>query len=131
MAIALRRKDDSNVVEVVVSGRLTHQDYVHFVPEVDAAVKKHGRIRLLLDMKEFRGWNAKALWDDTKFALKHYSHISRIAMVGESTWEKWMSNLCRPFTRAEVRYFDRPSIQEARRWMAEPRVSTPPEKEVQ
>ena len=59
------------------------------------------------------GWNAGALWEDTKFAIKHFSDIERIAMVGETKWQHSMATFCKPFTKATSRYFDHAEAAEA------------------
>ena len=76
-------------------------------------------MRVLFDMTGFHGWDVGALWEDTKFAIKHFSDIERLAMVGETKWEKGMATFCRPFTKATIRYFDHANAAEARKWLAE------------
>ena len=117
MAIELTEKNDGKLLEVRVSGKLVHEDYQHFVPEFDRLAEKHGKIRVLFDMVDFHGWEAAALWDDTKFYLRHNARIERLAMVGNKKWEEWMAVFCRPFTSAQIRYFDREEIDDARTWL--------------
>ena len=117
MAIKLVEKQDGKVLEVEVSGKLVHDDYQRFVPEFERLVQQHGKIRVLFEMVDFHGWEAAALWDDVKFDLKHFSDIERLAIVGDKKWEKGMSVFCRPFTTAQIRYFDRAAISEARAWI--------------
>jgi hypothetical protein len=122
MAIVCNPKKETNVLEVAVTGKLRREDYDRFAPEIERMVEKHGKIRVLLDMVGFQGWRDKeALWDETKFAWRHSADFSRIAMVGETGWEEWMSRLCRPFTSAEVRFYQRRQMSRARAWLAEPR----------
>ena len=52
------------------------------------------------------------------FDFKHFADIERLAMVGEKKWEEWMAKFCRPFTNAEIRYFDQSQAEEARSWIA-------------
>jgi hypothetical protein len=117
MAIELSEKNGGKLLEVRVSGKLVHEDYQRFVPEFDRLVEEHGKIRVLFEMVDFHGWQAEALWDDAKLGMRHYSDIERLAMVGDRKWEKWMSVVCRPFTTARIRYFDREEIHEARAWL--------------
>jgi len=116
MATHLNEANGGKLLEVRVSGKLTHDDYQHFVPEFERLVQQHGKIRVLFVMTDFHGWEAGALWDDIKFDLKHFSDIERLAMVGEKRWEKGMSVFCRPFTSATIRFFD--DIEQARAWLA-------------
>jgi hypothetical protein len=117
MAIQLTERNNGNILEVQVRGKLVHEDYQHFVPEFERLVKEHGKIRVLFEMTGFHGWNASALWDDIKFDLKHFSDIERLAMVGDRKWEKGMSVFCKPFTTAKIRYFDIAQTTEARAWL--------------
>ena len=78
------------------------------------------KIRVLIEMIDFHGWEERALWDDIKFDVKHFSDIERLAMVGEKKWEKGMSVFCKPFTTAKIRYFDHAAIADARAWLEEP-----------
>lgn len=118
MGTRLTERNGGKVLEVAVSGKLTHGDYEHFVPAFERLAKQHGKIRVLFEMTDFHGWEGAALWDDIKFGLKHFSDIERLAMVGDKQWEKGMSVFCRPFTTATVRYFDHAAIENARAWLA-------------
>lgn len=117
MAIKLTEKLDGKILEVSVSGKLTDQDYQLFVPEFGRLAKQHGKIRVLFEMSQFHGWEVKAAWDDLKLGVKHYRDIERLAMVGENSWQQWMAVFCRPFTTAEIRYFDHSALDEARAWI--------------
>ncbi len=117
MSIELQEKNDGKVVEVKATERLTTEDYQRFVPEIERLVKQHGKIRLLFEMHDFHGWTAGALWQDLKFDLKHFRDIERLALVGERKWQKGMATFCKPFTTAEIRYFDQAQADEARTWL--------------
>jgi hypothetical protein len=116
MAVELEELAAGKVLDIHVSGKLVKDDYKHFVPEVERLIQQHGKIRVLLEMTDFHGWDARGLWEDIKFDLKHFSDVERVAMVGESKWQKGMSQFCRPFTSAKIRYFDRSALDEARQW---------------
>jgi len=90
-----------------------------FVPSIDAAIAKGGKARLLAQFHDFQGWDLHALWDDIKFSATHCTKIERVALVGEKTWEKWMTCVCKPFTMAKVQYFDASNIAAAWAWLKE------------
>ena len=118
MAVALTEKADGTILEIVISDKLTKEDYETFVPEVDRLVKKHGKISILFDMRDFHGWELAAMWEDTKFAAGHFRDLDKIAMIGEKKWEEWMAKVCNPFTSAEIRYFDHDHLDKAASWIA-------------
>jgi len=116
MSFAIHEELDGKLIEVDVTGKLTAEDYRQFVPMTEAAIQRHGKVRILFVMHHFHGWEAGALWEDIKFDLKHFAHIERLAIVGESKWEHGMALFCRPFTTANIRYFDQTQLQQAREW---------------
>ena len=107
------------VLAFKMSGKLHDEDYKRFVPMVDAAIAKEGKVRLLAQFEDFQGWDLHALWDDTKFATTHCTKIERIALVGDKKWQEWMAKVCKPFTMAKIKYFDASEIEAARAWVAE------------
>jgi len=121
--IELQSDADGKVLSVKMSGKLSTEDYERFVPEVEGLIKKHGKIRILLQMHDFHGWSVGALWEDIKFDIKHFSDIERLAMVGDRKWEAGMAAFCKPFTTAKVRYFDVSDMDQARQWIEESSAS--------
>ena len=117
MTVKLNEKNDGKLMEVQLSGKLDKEDYQHFVPEVERLVKKYGKIRMLVEMHDFHGWSAGALWEDIKFDVKHFSDIERLALVGETRWEHDMAAFCKPFTTAKIRYFEHDKSKEAHDWL--------------
>lgn len=118
--IKLTQDPKTPLLEVQLSGKLHDADYKEFVPAVDAAVAAHGKVRMLVRLHDFHGWDLHALWDDTKFAATHCNAIERLAIVGEKKWEEWMAKVCKPFTRAKVKYFDAVELASAGEWLRGP-----------
>ncbi len=117
MAVEVQELEGGKLVEVRASGKLSKQDYEHFVPIMERLIGEQGKIRVLFEMHDFHGWEAGALWEDIKFDMKHFRDIERLALVGESKWEQGMSVFCKPFTTATIRYFDVKDIDAAREWI--------------
>ncbi len=107
-----------NLLGFKLSGKLHDEDYKHFVPAIDAAAGS-GKVRLLAQFHDFHGWDAQALWDDIKFSTTHCTKFEKIAIVGETTWQKWMAVVCKPFTMAKVQYFEASKIDDAWAWLAQ------------
>jgi len=119
MPIQLIEANEGTMLVVHVSGKLVKTDYEQFVPKFERLVRQHGKLRVLFDMTGFHGWEAGALWEDTKFGIKHFADIERLAMVGEKKWQHGMATFCKPFTKATIRYFDHVDAAEARNWLDE------------
>lgn len=119
MSVELQEQARGKILTVRATGKLTSEDYKRFVPEVERLIKEHGKIRVLFETHDFHGWDAGALWQDIKFDVKHWRDIERLAIVGEKKWEKGMAAFCKPFTTAEIRYFEHDRLDGARGWIEE------------
>jgi hypothetical protein len=107
------------IVSFKLSGKLHDSDYKQFVPAVEAALTAEGKLRLFVQFEDFHGWDLHAAWDDFKFGIKHYADFERIAMVGDCQWQTWMAKLCKPFTKAKIKYFDALEVDSAWAWLRE------------
>ena len=51
------------VLEVDLHGKLTREDFERLGPQTDKLIERHGKIRILVTMHDFEGWDAGALWE--------------------------------------------------------------------
>ena len=109
--------DTPPVLEIIATGRIEKADYEQLVPAIEALIEQRGRVRMLIELRDFEGWTAGALWEDLKFDYRHFSDIERIVVIGESAWAKGVTAFYKPFTRAEVRFRGPDELEEARDWL--------------
>ncbi|NMH64899.1 STAS/SEC14 domain-containing protein [Shewanella salipaludis] len=94
-------------VNIKAVGKLTHADYEYMVPMLESAIAgvKSPDIYAFLDVTEMDGWEARAMWDDLKLGLKHGHQFEKIAILGKTELQHWMSRMADWFTPIKVRYF--------------------------
>ena len=105
---------------VRLSGKLGADDYRRFGPEIEEYLENSPQPRLLVEMHDFHGWSLGGLWEDIKFDFRHFADLDRVALVGDRKWERGMAQVCRPFTKAQVRFFDHHEVDQARDWLSAP-----------
>ncbi len=108
-----------HVVAIRASGRLTDEDYKHFLPILEDLINREGPVSLFVDMEDFEGWDMKAAWDDVKFGITHDVDFKRIAIIGDKPWMEWMTRISDIFFSAEMRYFSVAEKQQAMNWLQE------------
>ena len=118
-SIEVSMEDGGKLLIIQIAGKLHKDDYQDFVPVVERAVQENGKVRILVQVHDFHGWDASALWQDVKFDAVHFNHIERLAIVADRTWEEWMAKFCHPFTTATIRYFPAEELAAAHAWIAE------------
>lgn len=111
-------KIEGNVIYTFAKQKLTPADYERLLPQLEQLVKQHGKIRWYFEMEDFHGWEPRAAWQDLKFDLSHARNLEKIAMVGDKDWEKWLSNIMKPFTPAEIKFFHLADAAQAKAWIA-------------
>ena len=86
-------ESSGKVVGYKIVGKLASSDYDTLEQEVKALVKKEGSIRLLFDMAGYKGKTAQGWIADYKFGHELRNKVEKMAVVGDTTWEKWLTHL--------------------------------------
>lgn len=113
---------EDNIVAFRISGKLTHEDYQNFLPRLESLIEENGKLSVLLELHDFKGWDLEAAWDDFRFLEEHPDAFERIAVVGKGRLMRWMTAMTAPFVGAEVRYFEEDELSKAWDWLREPRL---------
>lgn len=104
----VKKVDDDIFLEVLIRGKLTHEDYERFVPLVENLVysSKQPKISVLADIRGFVGWELEAMWDDFKFSMKHFMRFDKVAVVGDKKWEEIVIKISNLVTPYDSKFFD-------------------------
>lgn len=108
---------ESNIIYTLVTGTVVKEDMEKLLPILKDKIQKFGKARWYYEMKDFNGWKPDAFWEDVMFDLKHANDFEKVAMVGEKKWQEWMTQIMKPFTSAEIKYFDLEDKQAAKDWI--------------
>jgi len=106
-----------NVIATIANGKLQQQDIEKVHPIIHAILDKGLKIRWYLEMNNFEGWNIKGLWKDFKMDVAHERDYERIAVVGEKKWQEWAREFMKPFTNANIKYFEISQKEDAKKWI--------------
>ena len=120
MPIEMREESGGKVLEVELIGTLVKADYPPLIGEFRRLAGLYGKIRVLLDMSSFHGWEPGALWEEMKFDLQHLDEMERLAVVGDTKWEHAIAELAKAVFPSATRYFDIEDAAQARAWIAGP-----------
>ncbi len=108
-----------HVLGVEARGRITDADYREvLIPEAERKLARHKALRLFyVAGKDFYGYDAHAMWDDTAFALKHWTSFSGIALVTDVPWLRAMAHAFAPLFPGVVKVFDLADRRAAEKWI--------------
>jgi hypothetical protein len=110
-----------NVVGFAAKGTVTADDYESvIIPAVEAMFSRLNKIRFLYQLgEEFSGFEAGAMWDDTKLGLKHLRGWERMAVVSDVEWIRAAVKVFGLAIPGQVRAFHNREFAEAMQWIAE------------
>ena len=110
------------VLGLRASGKVTSDDYEHVViPAVERALTVTATIRLLYHLgPEFKGYEASAMWDDTRLGLTDLAEWERVAFVSGQDWLRASVRAMGLLVPCPVRVFANADLDQARAWICEP-----------
>jgi len=99
------------------SGKVTGEEYQHFITAVDERRAAHGTVNLVVQLTDFALYGDwEALKQDWQFAFGAYTTVERAAFVGDQKWIAWFVELINPFTKAEEKHFADDQFAQACEW---------------
>jgi hypothetical protein len=111
-----------DVIGIVATGKITEKDYTKIlVPATEEKLKQHGKIKMLFVLHNMTGMELGAMWKDANFGMKHWTHLSHIALVTSHNWVRGMTTIFTPLFPGEVKVFEMSQLEEARAWIIHPR----------
>lgn len=111
-------ESSGSVIGYRFSGAIGKEDYAVLVPEMEKLVEENGEAQILCDLTGFTSERPSAWLDDLRFGREFHSKISKMAIVGEHHWEKWIAKIAAPLYARDVRYF--PKAEQAWEWLRTP-----------
>ncbi|MGD9867025.1 MAG: STAS/SEC14 domain-containing protein [Hyphomicrobiales bacterium] len=118
--LGYKEDDRLGIIEITVSGRVTAKEFEAVAGRIEAAIARHGKVRVLERIEDFKGMEARAFWEDLVFSLRHLNDFSRCAVVSDKQWSTIWSELVGPLMRCEVEHFSLGEMEAARAWLAWP-----------
>ncbi len=117
ISVGIRRIGEYVYMQMNITGKLEHEDYMLMVPMLENAIKgmDKPKIEVLIDASNFEGWSLEAAWDDLKFGMKHKDEFTKIAFVGNKKYEEYGIKISNWFLSGEMRYFE--DIDAAKEWI--------------
>ncbi len=113
------QQEEGNLGVLRISGLLRKS-------EMDTALRAEAgkwspetRVKVLVVLENFEGWERGADWGDITFLLEHDHQIDKIAIVAESKWEKETLMFAgKGFRRGQVKFFPPNQLAVARAWLS-------------
>lgn len=108
-----------NVLGYHFSGKLTEAEVKEVYREIEAAVEKHGKVRLLVEMGDLSTPELQAAWEDLKRTPQWIKDLEKMALVGDDRWQRWATSLTDLISQGEAEFFRPDELDKAWYWVRE------------
>lgn len=105
-------------ISIRASGWVRARDYARFESRFSEEIGRwHRPVPLLLDMRGFRGWTPGGLVRDIIWDVRNRSTFSKIAVIGDAIWHRWITAAGAPLFHARLKFFDAAEEHSALTWL--------------
>jgi hypothetical protein len=104
---------------VACEGHVTREDYEKIlIPRLNEALARRGKIRIYYEIgPTFAGFEAGAVWEDTKIGLEHLSRYEKMALVTDVPWIRLAVGAFRFLMPGRLAVFPMSQVEKARAWI--------------
>jgi hypothetical protein len=115
----LEKVPDTNILLVTAKGKITDDDYEDvLIPAIESTLQKFDKVRILVQLgEEYDGFEAEAMWDDTKVGLKNFTHFEKCAIVSDLKWLRRSIKAFGFLIPGEVKLFSNEELAAATGWI--------------
>ena len=114
--IEYKNNSDNSIVELAIDGKLTEADFKTLTANVEVDFAKHGKLRVLEDIRSFKGMNLGVLWAAFQ-QFGRINDVSHAAIVVDMKWLHTVAESVSGLYPFEIKVFERSQIEAARAWL--------------
>jgi SpoIIAA-like len=116
--IEYKSNPNNNIIEIIIEGVITEEDFDQVIAQFEIDIAKHGKLRILEEIRHFDGIDPLALWKDMRFGFTHLNDFTHAAFVADAKWIRTIAEAFGNVLSAEVKAFEPSQIDEARNWLS-------------
>ena len=107
----------NGVLHVQLIGKLDTEAYTGIDEQLDAFIRENKDFSLLLDLREFDGWQGlSGVLQHLSLVRTRAKYPRRVAVLGNSGWQRMGERIVSRFVNAEAGWFEDPAM--AQNWVA-------------
>ncbi|WP_439522339.1 STAS/SEC14 domain-containing protein [Marivita sp.] len=108
------------VLHVSLLGKLDTEQYENDLEDLNDFIAGHEKIRLLVDLRKFDGWQGLgALRDHFHLVRGHAGRVERAAIVGDAGWQEMAVQIGKRAFDLDARHFSADDFEAAKSWLVE------------
>jgi hypothetical protein len=78
---------ENGIITLKVTGQLTQPELAQAQRTMGAILRMKGKMRILVLVEDFQGWDKAGNWGDVSFLNEHDQNMERMAIVADEKWK--------------------------------------------
>lgn len=107
---------EGRVLGYAVKDQITEKDLQLIDNDIDAAVDRHGKIRVLVNYEDLSGVDLDIIDDDLRL-MRYMDDIERFAVVSDNRLYSWVTSASDVVTDTDIRHFEPGEEKLAWEWL--------------
>ncbi|OJV33895.1 STAS/SEC14 domain-containing protein [Sphingomonas sp. 67-36] len=107
---------EDGLVELVVDGAISREDFDKVVSTLEGAFAKHGKVNVVEVVRKFGAIAPQLWWRDLTWSFSHLGRFGRCAMVTDSGWIGPVARVMAAMLPIELKTFGADQLDAARAW---------------
>jgi hypothetical protein len=110
--------NSGKLLQLKIRGMLQRTDYDRIIHNAREAIAREGKVRALIILDGFGGWERRDDWGDVSFMMDQGQHIEKMAIVGDEKWQDdALAFTAKGFRPTAIEFFPPARVSEARMWL--------------
>ena len=106
------------LMEIKIRAIFKKADYDQIIQTAKEAIAREGRIRTLVILEGFEGWERHEAWGDVSFMMEQGRNIEKMAIVGDEKWkDDAIAFTGKGFRPTVIEFFAASRANAARTWV--------------
>ena len=106
------------LLQIKIRALLKKADYDRIIQVAKEAVAREGKVRALIMLEGFDGWERREDWGDVSFMMGQGQHIEKMAIVGDEKWkDDALAFTGKGFRPTAAEFFPASRLNEAHTWL--------------
>jgi len=106
-----------HIIAIRIMDYMRVQDYQTLLPHLKKRIEQHGKIRLLVELKDFNGVEILGLLKALPYALRYGKYVEKKAILTDEPWVYTWTAFLSSFSKTKVRCFPSSEGEKAREWI--------------
>ena len=112
------QQEEGDLIVLRITGLLRKAEFDAALEAEAGKWKPETKVKVLVILEDFKGWERGADWGDVSFLLEHDKQIDKVAIVADPKWETGSLTFAGAgFRQGQVKFFPVKQLALARGWL--------------